>query len=221
MTRAALILAWGLSEDSALVRSALTHRSAASPESPSNERLEFLGDALLGAIVAEILFARLPPGIDEGTLSRCRMQVVRRETLARAGRALALDTMLLVGEGERREARQSNDSLLADAFEALLAAIHQEVGSERAREFVKSTLGESLEAVVLSPPPPDPKSALQERLQREKRGLPVYEVLSEAPQEIRVRVCDSHGEILAEGSGRSKRLATQSAASLALIRLSQ
>jgi ribonuclease III len=216
MTRAALAAAWGLAEDSRLLRAALTHRSAASPNSPSNERLEFLGDALLGAIVAEALFERLPETIDEGTLSRCRMQIVRRETLAAASRTLGLELLLDVGQGERREGRQSNDSLLADAYEALLAAIHCEAGPDCARRFVQETLHEALDIVTTSPPAADPKSALQERLQAEKRGLPVYEVLSEIAGQVHVMVRDASGTPLAEGSGRSKRLATQDAACRAL-----
>ncbi|MGC4047391.1 MAG: ribonuclease III [Armatimonas sp.] len=219
MTRAALAAICGLAEESVLLKTALTHRSAATPNSPSNERLEFLGDALLGAIVAEALFAQLPETVDEGTLSRCRMQVVRRETLAEAGRALGLNTLLEVGEGERREGRQSNDSLLADAYEALLGAIHCEVGLARAQEFVQTTLGAAIVSVVADPPTPDPKSALQERLQAEKRGLPIYEVLSETLEEVRVAVRDASGLPLGEGSGRSKRLATRDAARQALEQL--
>lgn len=219
MTRAALAATWGLAEDSVLLKTALTHRSAAGPTSLSNERLEFLGDALLGAIVAEILYAQLPETIDEGTLSRCRMQVVRRETLADAGRTLSLDTLLEVGEGERREGRQSNDSLLADAYEALIGAIHCEVGLAKAQEFVQSTLRAAIETVIVNPPASDPKSALQEKLQAEKRGLPIYEVLSETVEEVRVAVRDASGLPLGEGSGRSKRLATRNAARQALERL--
>lgn len=211
-----LAATWGLAEESVMLKTALTHRSAATPNSLSNERLEFLGDALLGAIVAEVLYTQLPETIDEGTLSRCRMQVIRRETLAAAGRILGLDSLLEVGEGERREGRQSNDSLLADAYEAVLGAIHCEAGLAKAQEFVQSTLGEAITAVITDPPTPDPKSALQELLQAQKRGLPIYEVVSETTEEVRVAVHDASGLPLGMGSGRSKRLATRDAARQAL-----
>jgi ribonuclease-3 len=210
---------WGLSEDSVPLRTALTHRSAADELSPSNERLEFLGDALLGAIIAEILYFRLPPPVDEAVLSRCRMQIVRRETLAVAGRALKLDEHLRVGEGERREARQKQDSLLADAYEAVLAALYIEQGHGIVREFVQETLGQALEAVVVAPPAPDAKTTLQVRLQAVKRGLPIYELIEESAAGVRVQVKDAEGVVLGVGVGRSKRLASQQAARQALAGL--
>ena len=220
MSRDALAARWGLRHDSARLALALTHRSATTEPGGSNERLEFLGDALLGAMVARWLFENLPPGADEGTLSRCRMAVVRKETLAGAARALGLAEMLQVGRGERNDGRQKLDRLLADAYEALLAAIHLDLGQDSATEFLQATLGEALESVRAAPPTPDPKSALQELLQSEGRGLPAYRLLDETSEgAVRVEVFSESGERLGEGTGRSQRLAERDAARRALEKL--
>jgi ribonuclease-3 len=214
---------WGLADDSVLLRAALTHRSAASTPAHSNERLEFLGDALLGAFVARILVDSLPPDTDEGTLTRSRIAVIRRETLADAGRALGLSALLQVGNGERRDNRHERDSLLADAYEALLAAIFLEAGDEVARRFVAETLAAPLAAVVHTPPPADPKTRLQESLQAAGRGLPLYrlvtETLSGAQRHFTLEVTDGAGNILGRGEGPSKRAAERDAAVAALEHL--
>lgn len=221
MSRDALAARWGLSPTSARLTLALTHRSAASEPGTSNERLEFLGDALIGALVAEWLFENLPPSADEATLSRCRMAVVRKETLASAARALGLDELLIVGNGERIDGRQKLDRLLADAYEALLAAVYLDLGPESARLFLEETLTEALNAVLQEPPAPDPKSALQERLQAEKRGLPAYRVVEQIGGDVTVEAVTELGERLALGTGKSQRLAEREAAREALEFLSQ
>ena len=205
--------------DSALIEQALTHRSAAKAPTQSNERLEFLGDALLGAMVAEWLYRALPTA-DEAALSRCRMAVIRRETLAGAARTLGLDARLAVGRGERNEGRQTHDGLLADAYEAVLAAVYLDSGADAARTFLEETLGDALAAVRAAPPPLDPKSALQERLQSDGRGLPIYAIASESPDgEVTVEARTTGGAVLGTGTGPSKRLAEREAARQALAEL--
>lgn len=221
MSRDALAARWGLNPSSERLALALTHRSAANEAGASNERLEFLGDALIGSLVAEWLFENLPPSADEATLSRCRMAVVRKETLADAARSLGLDELLTVGNGERIDGRQKLDRLLADAYEALLAAVYIDLGSDSAREFLESTLGDALSSVLREPPAPDPKSALQEFLQADKRGLPTYRFVGQIDGAVTVEVSTEAGESLAVGRGKSQRLAEREAARRALERLNE
>lgn len=217
MTRAGFAARLGLPADSALLRAALTHRSAAKSRADSNERLEFLGDALLGAFVAERLVEGYPPDTEEGTLTRARVAVVRRETLAAAARALDLSELLEVGPGERKEERHRQDGLLADAYEAVVAALALERGTDAARVFVRETLAGPLAAALSGAPPADPKNRLQELLQREGQGLPLYRVVRDAPGAgVEVTVTDAAGNPLGHGVGPSKRAAERNAAEDAL-----
>lgn len=218
---AAFAARWGFDPASPRLRAALTHRSAAAAAiGESNERLEFLGDALIGAIVAGYLLDALPPDTNVGALSRARIQIVRAETLAAAARALGVPDLLAVGQGERKENRHNHDSLLADAFEALIAALFLDRGAEAAERFVRATLAGPLAAVVAAPPPPDPKTRLQEILQASGRGLPRYRLVRESgsghDRHFVVEVSAMSGEILAFGEGASKRIAETEAARKAL-----
>jgi len=123
-------------KDPELLRQALTHRSAGSR---NNERLEFLGDAILGFEVAENLY-RQHPGATEGELSRARAQLVKRETLAAAARRLDLGNYLVLGAGELRSGGQNRDSILSDAVEAIIAAVYMDSGIEAARRMVRTLL---------------------------------------------------------------------------------
>ena len=219
---AAFAARWGFAPDSPLLRRALTHRSAASVTA-SNERLEFLGDALLGAFVARYAYEHLPEGVGEDTLSRARVEVVRRETLAAAARALGLAALLTVGHGERKEDRHQRDSLLADAYEALVAAVFLERGQEALERFLTETLADALSTIVAHPPAPDPKTLLQMRLQAVGRGTPTYQTVDKTTDSRQPHFTAEaeapDGTILGVGAGSTKRAAQTAAARMALAEL--
>lgn len=211
----------GFAAGSPHLLAALTHTSAAGGNvTRSNERLEFLGDALLSAIVARYLLAALPDTTDEGTLSRARVAVIRKETLAEAARSLGVSDVLIVGNGERRANRHTHDGLLADAYEALVGALFLEAGDDAVERFVRMTLAEPLERVAAAPPAPDPKTALQMRFQSQGRGLPIYRLIAEEglghEHTFVVEVTTAEGMSLGRGSGTNKRTAETNAARLAL-----
>ena len=213
-------LRWDLNPDSAQLKAALTHTSAAATVAQSGERLEFLGDALLSAFVARYLIDALPPDAGEDTLSRARVQVVRKETLAAAGRTLGLSRMIAVGPGERKEGRHRHDSLLADTYEALIATIALERGVAAMEAFLRETLNSPLAEVTAAPPAPDPKTLLQMRLQSTGRGLPVYDTVEATGRghdhHFIVVVRDTEGVSLGKGEGPNKRAAQMEAARRAL-----
>ena len=203
--------------DQALRDQALRHRSAGAPH---NERLEFLGDALVGLIVAEALYARWP-GADEGGLTRARAELVRESALAQVARDLGLGALLRMGPGEMKTGGHRRDSILADAVEAMVAAIYLDAGFERCRAVVLPWFEPSIEAL----PPPhqlgkDAKTRLQEWLQGRQKPLPAYTLLAEEGDEHarRFRVaCSLADPVLAtEGEGSSRRGAEQAAAEAAL-----
>lgn len=160
--------------DPALLATALTHRSAGSD---NNERLEFLGDALLGFIMAEELFRRFPD-TDEGRLTRLRAALVKRDTLASVARALAVGECLTLGEGERKSGGWRRDSILANAVEALLGAIYLDAGMAECRATVLRLFGERLAGLSPEAVVKDPKTELQEYLQARHLPLPSYTTLS-------------------------------------------
>lgn len=198
--------------ETALLDQALTHRSAGNPH---NERLEFLGDAILGLVVAEALFQRFPD-TDEGALSRLRARLVRKSSLAELGRELELGSYLLLGAGELRSGGQSRDSTLADALEALIGAVYLDGGHRPACELVLRLLRARLDALELGQAEKDPKTRLQELLQAQGRGLPEYEVLRVSgdphAQEFRVACRVSEPARESRGRGTSRRRAEQAAA---------
>lgn len=208
--------------DLALLRRALAHRSWAhdqAPPPPDNERLEFLGDAVLGLVVAEHLFDRYPD--DEGHLTRARASLVRRENLAVLARSLDLGAWLRLGRGEESSGGREKDSILADAYEALLGAVYRDGGFDAARAFVERTMGAAFTETegedLLGRR--DVCTRLQERLQQSGQGTPRYRVLKgEGPAHaptwhLEVRAGD---RVLAEGSGGSKQGARRAAAARAL-----
>jgi ribonuclease III len=204
-----------------LMRQALTHRSLATKPTEGNERLEFLGDALLGAFVAEYLVEHMPDA-NEGSLSRARTEIVRKEALAEVARKLKIQDYLQVGEGEKKENRQESDTLLSNAYEAVLAAIYLDQGKEAFADFVTLTLGEKMHAIVQSPPERDAKTRLQEKMQASGEGLPIYllEKMDDfgSYRHFRIQVCAPSGEILGVGEGPNRRTAEQQAAQNALNR---
>ena len=153
-----------------LLTQALTHRSAGGD---NNERLEFLGDALLGFVIAQALWERFPAA-DEGQLSRMRATLVKQESLAHVARGLSLGEYLRLGAGELRTGGHARDSILADAVEALLAAVYLDQGFDAARGVILGVFGPSLDALASGAWGKDPKTRLQELLQSRGRPLPEY-----------------------------------------------
>lgn len=158
--------------DPAWAELALTHRSAGKP---NNERLEFLGDALLGAIIAELLY-EVHPKASEGELSRLRAQLVNGQTLAVVARELDLGDGLKLGPGELKSGGFRRDSILADAFEALVAAVYLDGGFDACRDTVRGLFNERI--VALRRSSKDAKTRLQEWLQAKGLPLPQYELVA-------------------------------------------
>jgi ribonuclease-3 len=200
-----------------LLAQALTHRSAGAPH---NERLEFLGDALVNLFAAEALYARWPRA-DEGALTRARAELVRESALAPIGRALNLGERLTLGPGEMKSGGHRRDSILADAVEAVVAAIYLDAGFEACRTVVLPWFTAAMDAL----PPPhkvgkDAKTRLQEWLQGRQKPLPVYELIAESGEDhaktFRVSCTLATPALVTEGEGNSRRSAEQAAAEAAL-----
>jgi ribonuclease-3 len=203
-----------------LLQRALTHRSRGGD---NNERLEFLGDSVLGFTVSGYLYQHYPD-LTEGELTRLRARLVRKETLAELARSLNLGNYLLLGPGELRTGGFDRASILADALEAIIGAIYVDGGFDAARNFVVRLFGEKLVAFESGIVEKDPKTRLQEYLQKHGLETPRYEVLKVhgEPHKQTFRV-ECHIPGLAtpvEGSGRSRRIAEQEAAARALDLLS-
>jgi ribonuclease-3 len=197
--------------DPGLLERAMSHRSIGAR---NNERLEFLGDAILGFEVADHLY-RNAEEADEGQLSRMRAHLVKRETLAVIARELDLGAELRLGPGELRSGGQTRDSILADAVEAIIAAVYIDGGIDEARALVRRLLGQRLTKPTADIRRKDPKTRLQEFLQSSGRPLPQYEVLDISGQQhdqtFRVR-CQTGIVDDTEGQGASRRKAEQAAA---------
>ena len=198
---------------------ALTHSSYANETGiPDNQRLEFLGDSVLGLCVSELL-AEAHPDADEGVLTRMRSALVNAEALARWGRTERLGACLTLGRGAQAGLEREQTNVVADAVEALVAAVFGSHGLDGARELVRVVVAEPMaEAERLGMR--DPKSALQERVQAAGGAAPSYRVVSaRGPQheqvfDVEVLVA---GEVRGRGEGRSKRLAERAAANAALV----
>lgn len=209
----------------ALLEQAMVHSSYVN-ENPgdapeSNERLEFLGDAVLGLIVADDLYASFP-GQDEGKLTELRAHLVRRDTLAKAARRLKLGEELHLGKGEEAGGGRSRPTNLSRAYEALVGAIFLDRGLQATREFVRMSLQEEFDDVSDSGFPIDPKSRLQELSQSLYQMPPVYQLVeAHGPDHARRFTVEAliHGEALGCGQGRSKQQAQKEAAREALERL--
>lgn len=204
-----------------LLEQALTHRSAGPV---NNERLEFLGDALLGLVIAEVLWQRFPDA-DEGELSRRRASLVNKESLARVARELRLGDYLKLGSGEVRTGGHTRDSILADALEAVIGAVYVDKGFAEARGMLLRLFGEPLVKVARQKALKDPKTQLQEMLQSMRQPLPEYEVVDVSGQQHaqRFAVCCrlTHEERVTRGEGSSRRRAEQDAAERMLAQLSE
>jgi len=202
-----------------LARQAVTHRSFGTP---NNERLEYLGDALLNCAVATLLYERFPK-LPEGDLSRLRASLVNQSSLSEVAGRLGLGDLLRLGEGELKSGGFRRPSILADAFEALLGAVYLDSGFDAVRAAVERLMAEKLEGRDRLPVDKDPKTALQEHLQGRKLALPRYSVQrteGEAHDQTFTVECrvDDLG-VVAAGQGTSRRAAEQAAAEGVLAQL--
>lgn len=204
-------------KDNALLEQALTHRSYSKN---NNERLEFLGDSILGFVIAEALYQRYNK--DEGKMSRYRSLLVRKETLAELAHEFKLGEYLRLGAGELKSGGYRRDSILADAVEALIGAILLDSDIEQAKNCILSWYQQRLENVqgqIIK----DPKSQLQECLQAHQLGLPEYKVSKieglEHAQSFTVECYIEGLKIQTSAKGKSRRNAEQKCAQLALKKI--
>ena len=209
-------------KDASLLRQALIHSSYVN-ENPgsaaqSNERLEFLGDAVLGLVVADEVFAAFPE-LDEGRLTELRTHLVRRETLAKAARRLKLGEELLLGRGEEAGGGKARPTNLAHAYEAVVGAIFLDSSLTTARRFIRRSLRPEFELLRDWAFPLDAKSRLQEISQSRYQSTPVYRLVeAEGPDHARRFTVEVliDGRALGTGTGRSKQQAEKEAARQAL-----
>jgi ribonuclease III len=201
----------------ALLQQALRHRSAGTPH---NERLEFLGDALVNLMVAQSLF-EVWPKADEGALTRARASMVRESSLATIARQLGLGEKLELGQGESKTGGHRRDSILADALEALVAAVHLDAGFETCRAVVLPWFAEQIHQTQPGKVEKDPKTRLQEWLQARQFPRPDYQLLQthgeDHARSFVVRCITLQPSHQAEGEGNSLRLAEMSAAEKILL----
>jgi ribonuclease III len=209
-------------KDRGLLEHSLTHKSRAAEDASGgvadNESLEFLGDAVLGLVVADVLFHQFP-SYDEGQKSKIKAAVVSTQSLARHAERLRLGEHLILGRGEEKTGGRFKQALLADAYEALIAAIYLDGGLEAAAAFLGRELKDAIDAGSAQTFIQDYKSALQEKLQALGQPLPDYRLSGETGPDHRkmfsVEVVVA-GEVLGTASGKAKKEAEQEAARLAL-----
>ena len=210
-------------QDPSLLDCALTHSSHAHEHGASgaahNEALEFLGDAVLGFAVADLLHRREPGGA-EGVKSKRRAALVSAPSLAGRAQRLGLPPVLLLGRGEEKTGGRKKANLWANAYEAVIAALYLDGGLPAALAFVSAEFADDVDRAEL--PAEDAKSALQELLQARGEPVPSYEVVAEEGPSHRRRFrveCRSGGEAIGVGEGTSKKAAQQEAARAALLRI--
>ncbi|HEV7886337.1 MAG TPA: ribonuclease III [Acidimicrobiales bacterium] len=205
-------------EDPDLLPRALAHRSwcAETSGEASNERLEFLGDAVLQLVVTAHIFNTYPD-LPEGELAKVRASVVSSAALAEVAAGLDLGHSLLLGKGEDQSGGREKPSILADAMEAVIGALYLDGGWEAADEFVMGLLGERIAEAAAGPGGQDFKTRLQELAARSFDELPRYEVVDEGPDHAKrfYATVSVAGEVRGRGEGRSKKQAEQAAARLA------
>lgn len=209
----------------ALLDEALTHRSFVNEQPgaalPHNERLEFLGDAVLALVVSAAIFASYP-GVNEGELTRIRAEVVNEQALARIARRLELGPLLRLGRGEARSGGGDKDSLLANSLEALFGGVFRDGGFVAARQLIETLLAEAINEAAVHKEVVDCKSRLQELLQGQQ-GLPpsyhLQEVAGPEHQRIYAVTVTVGEKTIGSGRGRTKKAAEQAAAREALTQL--
>jgi ribonuclease-3 len=202
-----------------LLNLSFMHRSVSneSDYKLNNERLEFLGDAVLGAVSATLLYARLA-GRPEGELAKIKAVVVSEEVLAGIARELQIDTLLLLGKGEENSGGRTKKAILADALEALIGALYLDSGYKAVFPFVSRFIDPEISRVQENRHYQDYKSLLQELCQRRFHGYPVYRLQKRSgPEHDRIfwMEVSVNGEVYGPGMGRSKKAAEQEAAKTA------
>jgi ribonuclease-3 len=211
-------------DDRSLLLGSLAHRSwcAENERSPSNERLEFLGDSVLGLVVTHYVFENFPD-LPEGQLSEVRAGVVNSRVLAEVASEIDLGEHLLLGKGEDAAGGREKQSILADAFEAVVAAVYLDRGLAITRDFVLRLLEERIAEAVAGPGGRDYKTRLQELAAARAIGRPKYVVRDEGPDHAKQFFAEVFfgDESFGEGEGGSKKLAEQGAAWVAWTRLTE
>lgn len=203
--------------DSSLLSGALTHRSwCAEFGGPSNERLEFLGDAVLSMAVTQLIY-RAYPELPEGQLAKIRSGVVSANALAKTARQINLGAALYLGKGEQASGGRDKSSILADAFEAVLGAVYLDGGLSSAIDVIENLMGQDIDQTAMSPGFHDFKTRLQELSAQRFRSAPVYEMTAEGPDHDRrfSALVSVDGQIFGPGTGTSKKRAEQDAAHMA------
>lgn len=210
-------------DDDALLDLALRHRSWCAEHGAvdSNERLEFLGDSVLGVVVTDHLY-RGSPGSSEGVLARRRSELVSANALAGVARSIGLGDVLALGKGEESTGGRAKTSILADAMEGVIGAVYLDGGIEAARAVVLGLLDERIDGVVSGDVASDHKSRLQEFAAHRFGELPRYDLTEEGPEHEKVfrAVVRLRGECFGSGEGRTKKEAEQAAARQATEQLS-
>ncbi len=208
--------------NSTLLQQALVHRSYLheNPDFnlPSNERIEYLGDSILSAVVAEKLYKDYPD-LSEGDMTKLRSALVRRETLARIANHLKLDGYLYLGHGEETSGGRAKQSILADALEAVIGAVFLDQGFDTCRDLILRLYDAEVEKAVDDSLTSDFKSQLQEVVQSKYHEIPAYRVISaEGPDHVKEFIVEVvvGGRMIGKGSGSSKREAEKEAAKAAL-----
>ena len=211
--------------DISLLEKSLVHRSYLNEnqgvDSDSNERLEYLGDAILGFIVAEKLYRDFPE-YNEGQMTRLRSILVRRETLARISRSINLGEYLFLGKGEDTSGGRNKSANLACAFEAVIAAVYLDQGMVKTRKMIIRLLKDEWQKATKKPAAIDYKSRLQELIQSREQKIPSYQVTgTSGPDHIKTFNVEVRlgNEILGSGSGKSKKEAETEAARKALEKI--
>jgi ribonuclease-3 len=213
-------------QDESLLRLALTHPSIAHEQdesTPHNQRLEFLGDAILGAVLSQHLYEKFR-GADEGLLTKTRAKLVNAASLAAHARAIGLGSQLILSRGEDHTGGRMRLSILADAYEALLGAVFLDAGFAGARDFILREFAADFTELALPAGIENPKGELQELLQAKSIEAPIYQLVSsQGPDHDRNFVCAvlHDGLELARGTGKSKKAAESEAAAAALKKLKE
>lgn len=203
-----------------MLKEALTHASIADSRLKSNERMEFLGDAVLDLVICEALYARYPHYL-EGDLTKLKSAVVSRKTCAEVSRELGLDELLIIGKGISSRAEMPQ-SLSAAVYESLVAAIYLDGGFEKVKAFVLRTMSPKIDAIAQTAHQQNYKAVLQQYAQKTLGGTPMYELLDEkGPDHSKCfEVCVTiEGRRFPSGWGTNKKMAEQKAALLALEEL--
>jgi len=211
-------------DDHALREAALTHRSYAFEHGTevTNERLEFLGDSVLGLVVTDMAFASFPE-LPEGALAKLRAAIVNMTALADVARSLGLGDIVLLGKGEELSGGRDKSSILADALEAVFGAVYLDRGLDVSRELIERLFRPRMDAYVRGEGERDHKTILQELASQELRAMPEYRLEERGPdhQKEFTATVFLAGEALGSGTGRSKKEAEQQAAREAHARISE